>query len=85
MQEVPRQWTNAPYNFDHLGMALISLFVTVTLNGYMGEGPKVKLAHVCVCVWGAGGRGVGGQRCRGCLSYCYSRLRCCCKGCMTAA
>lgn len=30
-------WSNKPYNFDHLGMALVSLFVTVTLNGYLGE------------------------------------------------
>lgn len=37
LQEVAREWTNAPYNFDNLGMALVSLFVTATLNGYTGE------------------------------------------------
>lgn len=37
VQEVARVWSNQPYNFDHLGMALISLFVTVTLNGYKGD------------------------------------------------
>lgn len=29
-------WSNPPYNFDNLGMALVSLFVTATLNGYAG-------------------------------------------------
>eukprot|EP00775_Hariotina_reticulata_P006841 gene6841-7059_t len=33
-QELPRLWRNAPYNFDNLGMALVSLTVIVTLNGY---------------------------------------------------
>jgi hypothetical protein len=36
LQEVPRLWSNQPYNFDHLGMAMVSLFVTATLNGYTG-------------------------------------------------
>jgi hypothetical protein len=36
LQEVPRLWFNQPYNFDHLGMAMVSLFVTATLNGYTG-------------------------------------------------
>lgn len=31
---LPRVWSNAPYNFDNLAHALISLFVVVTLNGY---------------------------------------------------
>jgi hypothetical protein len=31
-----RLWFNQPYNFDHLGMAMVSLFVTATLNGYTG-------------------------------------------------
>lgn len=29
-------WSNAPYTFDHLGMAMVSLFITATLNGYTG-------------------------------------------------
>jgi hypothetical protein len=29
-------WSNEPYNFDHLGMAMVSLFITATLNGYTG-------------------------------------------------
>jgi hypothetical protein len=33
---VDRVWFNQPYNFDHLGMAMVSLFVTATLNGYTG-------------------------------------------------
>ncbi|KAF8072369.1 NaCP60E [Scenedesmus sp. PABB004] len=33
-QEVARRWSNQPYNFDNLGMAMVSLFVTATLNGY---------------------------------------------------
>ncbi|GMH39581.1 hypothetical protein BSKO_07479 [Bryopsis sp. KO-2023] len=28
------EWTNAAFNFDHLGNALLSLFVTVTQDGY---------------------------------------------------
>jgi len=36
MQETAREWKNPPYNFDNLGMGLMSLFVTVTLNGYLG-------------------------------------------------
>jgi hypothetical protein len=36
LQETERVWSNPPYNFDHLGMALVSLFITVTLNGYAG-------------------------------------------------
>ncbi|WIA07983.1 hypothetical protein OEZ85_007455 [Tetradesmus obliquus] len=32
--EVARMWSNAPYTFDHLGMAMVSLFITATLNGY---------------------------------------------------
>ena len=35
-KEVPREWTNAFLNFDHLGNALLSLFVTV------GRGVTVK-------------------------------------------
>eukprot|EP00882_Tetradesmus_deserticola_P020321 GHRQ01021939.1.p2 GENE.GHRQ01021939.1~~GHRQ01021939.1.p2 ORF type:complete len:274 (+),score=131.28 GHRQ01021939.1:201-1022(+) len=31
---VARVWSNQPYNFDHLGLAMVSLFVTATLNGY---------------------------------------------------
>jgi hypothetical protein len=27
-------WSNAAYNFDHLGSALVSLFVVATLNGF---------------------------------------------------
>lgn len=46
LQEVPRIWSNPPYNFDNIGMALVSLFVTVTLNGYMGG---------CRCLGGGGG------------------------------
>ena len=34
-QVVPRVWSNADFNFDHLGNALVSLFVVATLNGYM--------------------------------------------------
>jgi hypothetical protein len=30
---VPRVWSNAPFNFDNLAQALVSLFVVVTLNG----------------------------------------------------
>ncbi len=30
----PRVWSNAVFNFDNLGQALVSLFVVVTLNGY---------------------------------------------------
>lgn len=37
-QETPRVWSNKAYNFDNLGMAFVSLFVTATLNGYTGEG-----------------------------------------------
>ena len=33
-QVTPRAWVNAPYNFDHLGNALLSLFVFSSLNGY---------------------------------------------------
>ena len=29
-----RQWTNLDQNYDHVGNALLSLFVAVTLNGY---------------------------------------------------
>lgn len=32
--EADRLWQNAPLNFDNVGNAIISLFVTVTLNGY---------------------------------------------------
>ena len=38
---VPRVWSNAPFNFDNLGQALVSLFVVVTLNGCAGP--------VCCC------------------------------------
>jgi len=30
----PREWSNAPLNFDNVGNAFIALFVTSTLNGY---------------------------------------------------
>lgn len=33
-QVTERQWQNAEFNFDHLGNALVSLFVVATLNGY---------------------------------------------------
>jgi hypothetical protein len=33
-QTVPREWSNAAFNFDHLGMGMMSLFVVATLNGY---------------------------------------------------
>lgn len=29
-----RVWSTPPYNFDHLGNSLVSLFITSTLNGY---------------------------------------------------
>lgn len=32
--EVERAWITAVFNFDNLGNALLSLFVTVTLDGY---------------------------------------------------
>jgi hypothetical protein len=49
-------WSNQPYNFDHLGMGLISLFVTVTLNGYKGKaGFVLDCRTAFVCVWGGGG------------------------------
>lgn len=48
LQEVPRIWSNPPYNFDNIGMALVSLFVTVTLNGYMGKSlAKRELQRCC--------------------------------------
>lgn len=31
---VERRWENAELNFDHLGKAMVSLFVVATLNGY---------------------------------------------------
>jgi len=34
-QLVKRDWSNAFLNFDHLGQALITLFVTATLDGYI--------------------------------------------------
>lgn len=33
--EVPRQWSNTKYNFDNLGQALMSLLITLTLDGYL--------------------------------------------------
>ena len=33
-QVTPRVWSNAAFNFDHLGNAMVSLFVVATLNGY---------------------------------------------------
>jgi hypothetical protein len=30
---IERVWSNAPFTFDNLGQALVSLFVVVTLNG----------------------------------------------------
>lgn len=27
-------WSNAAFNFDHLGTAMVTLFVVSTLNGY---------------------------------------------------
>ena len=35
--DTPRVWSNAFYNFDHLGNALLTLFVTVTMNGWSRE------------------------------------------------
>jgi hypothetical protein len=55
VQETARMWSNMTYNFDHLGMALISLFVVSTLNGYAG-GPR----HVWV---GVGHRGCSCYSC----------------------
>lgn len=37
LQEVPRRWLNQPWNFDHLGNALITLFIMATLDSYAGE------------------------------------------------
>lgn len=31
---IDAKWTNAHFNFDHLGNALLALFVTVTQDGY---------------------------------------------------
>ena len=33
----PRVWSNAFYNFDNLGNALLTLFITVTMNGWSRE------------------------------------------------
>lgn len=33
-QALPRVWSNAAFNFDHLGTAMVTLFVVSTLNGY---------------------------------------------------
>lgn len=48
LQETPREWKNQPYNFDNIGMALVSLFVTATLNGYTGK--------VLLWLWGVAGQ-----------------------------
>jgi hypothetical protein len=50
-------WSNQPYNFDHLGMGLISLFVTVTLNGYKGKMEFVL--ELLTGFWWCGCGGVG--------------------------
>jgi hypothetical protein len=34
---VPRVWSNQFQNFDHLGNAILSLFIAVTLNGWSRE------------------------------------------------
>lgn len=34
-------WANSYYNFDHLGNALTSLFITLTIDGY----------KVSYCMW----------------------------------
>jgi hypothetical protein len=49
----PREWTNAPLNFDHVGNALVALFAVATLNGYaeiVDDGG----------VWAGGLEGLGG-------------------------
>lgn len=33
-QTLVREWSNAHFNFDHLGNAMTTLFVVATLNGY---------------------------------------------------
>lgn len=33
-EQIAAEWTNAHFNFDHLGNALLSLFITVTQDGY---------------------------------------------------
>lgn len=35
-QTASREWKNSLFNFDNIGQALLSLFVTATLNGYAG-------------------------------------------------
>jgi hypothetical protein len=53
-QEVPRLWDNAPFNFDHLGNAMISLFVVATLNGYseiMDSGEGGSLGRCCFALF----------------------------------
>jgi hypothetical protein len=39
MQVVPREWVNQFWNFDHLGNALLTLFIMATLDGYAGASP----------------------------------------------
>lgn len=39
-------WSNQPYNFDNLGTAMVSLFVTATLNGYEGRQHRAGLVGV---------------------------------------
>jgi hypothetical protein len=51
LQEVPRQWLNQHWNFDHLGNALITLFIMATLDSYAGERGQGKQ---CDCVVGSG-------------------------------
>ena len=31
---VPREWTNLSFNFDNVGNAFLTLFITATLDGY---------------------------------------------------
>ncbi len=33
-QTIAREWSNEPLNFDNIGDAMVSLFITMTLNGY---------------------------------------------------
>lgn len=47
LQETAREWSNLPYNFDNLGMGLMSLFVTATLNGYLGGAGSPTMVPTC--------------------------------------
>ena len=33
-QLVPREWVNLDNNFDNIGQAFLTLFITATLDGY---------------------------------------------------